>query len=434
MLLGLVLGPSVLGLMEVGLGSSALRVFATLGLALVLFTDAVTLKLGEASEHLRLASLILGPGTLLATGAMAVLAHYLLGLDWAASVVLAAALASTDPVMLRGLLHRRDLPRQARLGLRLESGLNDIVLLPILLVAMSFMPGGRGASMGEMLLELFVLGPVAGLVVGWASILALRTARARIGVRRDYESIYSLGVCFTAYAAGEALHGSGFLAAFAAGAVISALDPELCDCFIEYGETTAEMLLMFMFVLLGGSLIWSGFPLRTWPIVAFVALSLLARPIALWLSLLAEKMDLRSRKLIIYFGPRGLSTLLLALLPAFEGRAGSDKIFAVAGLVVLASVVVHGGSIMAYGRKRPTRTTTRLRVAAPRVTPDDENLLITVDELRSVPDVRLADVRSLRAYEDSDERIDGAVRVDPDDPLRSLAAFSPTDWIALFCT
>jgi len=72
-------------------------------------------------------------------------------------------------------------------------------------------------------------------------------------VRRDYESLYSLGIAFTAFAAAETVHGSGFLAAFAAGMTIAALDVELCDCFVEYGAVTAEMLLLFTFVLLGSS-------------------------------------------------------------------------------------------------------------------------------------------------------------------------------------
>ena len=106
---------------------------------------------------------------------------------------------------------------------------------------------------------LFILGPGAGVAIGLLGVAALDLIRKRIGVRRDYESLYSLGVAFTAFAAAEAVHGSGFLAAFAAGLTIAALDVELCDCFIEYGGVTAEMLLLFTFVIFGTSLIWTGF-------------------------------------------------------------------------------------------------------------------------------------------------------------------------------
>src|SRR4029077_5228647 len=98
----------------------------------------------------------------------------------------------------------------------------------------------------------------AGIAVGLLAIAALEMIRRKTGVRRDYESIYSLGGAFAAFAAAEAVHGSGFLAAFAAGLTISAIDVELCACFLEYGETPAEMALMFTFVLFGTSLIWTG--------------------------------------------------------------------------------------------------------------------------------------------------------------------------------
>jgi sodium/hydrogen antiporter len=101
LLLGAVLGPSCLGLLDIGLDSPFLRVVATLALALVLFSDAVTLNLTETRKNLRLATVILGPGTLLAAGVMAALAHFLLGWDWPIALMLASAIASTDPVMLR---------------------------------------------------------------------------------------------------------------------------------------------------------------------------------------------------------------------------------------------------------------------------------------------------------------------------------------------
>src|SRR5262245_62230793 len=103
--------------------------------------------------------------------------------------------------------------------------------------------------------------------------------RRKVGVRRDYESLYSLGIAFTAYAEADAAHGCVFLAAFAAGLTIAALDVELCDCFLEYGQTTAEMALLFAFVLFGSSLIWSGFTVLNLPILLFSIGVVFTRPI-----------------------------------------------------------------------------------------------------------------------------------------------------------
>jgi NhaP-type Na+/H+ or K+/H+ antiporter len=356
--IGAALGPAGLGALNLTLDSSALRVVATLSLTLVLFTDAVTLDLSEVRRHAILTLRVLGPGTLLSAALAAAAGWWLLDISWPGAIILGAALASTDPVLLRSLLARRDIPRAARQALRLESGLNDAVLLPVLIVAMAFL--GQDALLtatdwARLGLDLFVLGPGAGVAVGLLAVATLDLIRRRLGVRRDYESMYSLGVAFTAYAAAEAVHGSGFLAAFTAGITIAALDVELCDCFIDYGGATAEMALLFTFVLFGASLIWSGLTVLSWSTLAFAVVVLLVRPPVFLLSLSGSRVDREESVLIAWFGPRGLSSLLLVLLPVFAGLPGSEHLFAICCLVVLLSVIVHGGSPMLLGRRARRR-------------------------------------------------------------------------------
>ncbi|RYG25097.1 hypothetical protein EON82_08385 [bacterium] len=435
LLLGAVLGPAGLGVLHVGLDSPVLRVVATLSLALVLFTDALSLNLREVRKNLTLAGAILGPGTLLATAAMGFAGHYILGLSPALAAILAAALASTDPVLLRGLLRRPHLPSSARLSLRLESGLNDVVLLPVVLVAMTFAaPSSEGGvSVPKLLMQMLVLGPGAGVAVAAVSVWTLDYVRKNVGIRRDYESIYSLGVCLAAFAAAEALHGSGFLAAFAAGVTISALDVELCDCFQEYGETTAELLLLFTFVLLGASLIWSGLSLLGSALVAFLVLALAARPLSLMLTLKPLRIDDRSRAIIAWFGPRGLSTLLLVLVPVFGGTPGADRLFQYASVVVLFSVAIHGVSIMAFGSKRFQGATEPEAVVE---SPES----VTAEQVRAWMDggeyVQLADVRSTSAFADSDLVLPNSVRLDLGRPEVDAErhGFPKEAWIALYCT
>src|SRR6185503_3137686 len=104
LLLGAALGPSGAGLLYAGLDSPILRIVATLALTLVLFTDAITLDTRELRQHMPLALRVLGPGTLLSAAVTGLLAHFLLGLPAPAAAILGAALASTDPVLLRGLV------------------------------------------------------------------------------------------------------------------------------------------------------------------------------------------------------------------------------------------------------------------------------------------------------------------------------------------
>src|SRR5947207_6817580 len=162
LLIGAALGPAGLGILDLTLASPILHIVATLSLVLVLFTDAISLNLAEVRRARTLAVLVLGPGTLLSAALIAVLSWWLLGLSPGAAALLGAALASTDPVLLRGLLRRDDIPPAARQALRLESGLNDIVLLPIVLVAMAFLGASASASQlywARLALDRFVLGP-----------------------------------------------------------------------------------------------------------------------------------------------------------------------------------------------------------------------------------------------------------------------------------
>jgi sodium/hydrogen antiporter len=351
--LGAVLGPFGLGVLNISLSSPSLRVVAILSLTLVLFTDAVSLNIAAVRRRASLAFRLLGPGTLLCAALIALTGWWLLDLAVPAAAILGAALASTDPVLLRGLLRRRDIPEDARHALQLESGLNDAVLLPVVLIALAFLSPGTahsGAGFAKLGLNLFILGPGAGILIGLLGVAALDLIRKRLGVRRDYESLYSLGIAFTAFAAAEAVHGSGFLAAFTAGMTIASLDVELCDCFVEYGAVTAEMLLLFTFVLLGSYLIWTGFTVIDGPVLLFTAIAVLIRTPVYLVSLLGSEVDARGRLLIAWFGPRGLSSLLLVLLPVFAGVPSSDNWFSICSLVVLASVVLHGGSPMLLAR------------------------------------------------------------------------------------
>lgn len=453
--IGAALGPWGLGVFNLTLESPILRVVSILSLTLVLFTDAVTLNIAEVRRYAGLAFRMLGPGTIFCAALTALVAWWLLGIQPLSALVLGAALASTDPVLLRGLLRRRDISSVTREALRLESGLNDVVLLPIVVVAITLAGHHVHSSGGftRMGLGLFILGPGAGIAIGLLGVAALDLIRKRTGVRRDYESLYSLGIAFTAFAAAEAVHGSGFLAAFAAGLTIAALDVELCDCFIEYGGVTAEMLLLFTFVIFGASLIWTGFSVLSWPTVIFAAFSLLIRVPVYLLSLLGSSVDRRGRLLIAWYGPSGLSSLLLVLIAVFAGMPESDRIFAICSLIVLISVVLHGSTPMLLqriaGRKaHKTPAPPDAPLAAPVETrsppvvesgPSVGTQSVTLDELdqlqKSGDPVILLDVRTDRSRDTSGEQAGGSVRLPPDDTISQARKlnFPKGAWLIAYC-
>jgi len=445
--LGTLLGPYGLGLLDFGLESPTLGAIATLSLVLVLFTDAVSVDLAQVRTHFRIAAIVLGPGTLFSAAITAVAAWKILGLEPAEAAILGAALSSTDPVMMRGLLRLPEVPAAARFALRIESGLNDVVTLPIVLVSIAVLGAQGLPAMGQtakVLSSVFILGPLAGVAVSYGAVRAMVATRGWMGMRRDYESLYVLGIAFTAYAAAEALHASGFMAAFAAGLTISLTDVELCDCFHDYGEATAEMLLLLSFIAFGASLVWTGLGVLDRPTLLFAAIALLCRPLVLLLFLPRRGLDPVARRIIVWFGPRALSSLLLVLLPVFAGIPGSGRLFPVTALVVLLSVAGHG-ALLAWATHGLTRREERSEEpAGPGGSPRGSDIvrhpeLITFEELErlrasGVP-VGLLDVRTDRSYEGSPLSAAGAIRLRPDRAVESAASLAlPREaWLVAYC-
>ena len=435
---GALLGPYGLGLVDIGFESPELHALAMLALALVLFSDAVTIDATEVRTRRPLLWRLLGPGTIFPAALIALSARFLLGVSWPASAILGAALASTDPVLLRSVLRFRGFPKLPRIALRIETGMNDVVLLPVVVLSILALGGATaaapvpGGEVARAIVGLFILGPALGALAGWFGIILLERIRSRWGVRRDYESLYAIGIALSAFALAESVGGSGFLAAFAAGFMVSSQDVELCDCFLEYGEATAEMLLLLTFVALGASLIWTGFEVIDFPTVVFVMIALVARTVVLYPVLTRAHVAGRDRKLIALFGPRGLSSLLLTLLPVFAGVAGSERLFSITCLVVLCSVVLHGTGIAIYLRrnhlepavvKAPKELPLAVSERAP-FSPEPEEFedRITIEEVRQLQasgeDVILLDARAERNRRNSDVQAAGSIRVDPHDPVR----------------
>lgn len=442
--LGAALGPWGFGLVAIGFASPELRTLAVLALVLVLFSDAVTIDTAEVRVRKRLAWRVLGPGTLVPAALIGISAWYLLDVPAPAAAILGAALASTDPVLLRTMLRSPALPPAPRIALRLESGMNDVALLPIVVISMMLLaaaaPGAAALSstdVGRHLMGLFLLGPALGATVGYVGIVLLGHIRGRVGVRRDYESMYALGLAFTGYAAAEAVGGSGFLAAFAAGFMVASQDVELCDCFLEYGEATAEMLLLLTFVALGTSLIWTGLTVISINTLIFAVIALFIRTLVLYPMLRNVGLSQRERKLVALFGPRGLSTLLFMLLPVFAGVPGAESLFTIACLVTLLSVIIHGGGMAIFLRAN-TPAGTRVIATSAGLTATAKNANAALDagppkgqlperiKLAEVRDmltrsdqVVVVDARTERSYRADPRRAAGAIRMAPDDPVRT---------------
>ena len=265
----------------------------------------------------------------------------------------------------------------------------------------------------------------------------------------DRRSSYALaGLVSAAYAAGTAVGGDGFLAAFAAGIAVVLLNNALCDCFLEYGETTAEMAMLLAFILFGAVL---STLVGTVPLAATLALAAIvifvARPLAISLVLAPATISRRARAFIGWFGPRGLSSLLFALLLVHDGVADAERLLAITGLVVFVSVVLHGASATPlaawYGRtaRREDLPEETLADAAHllHIGPDGSSSVPRMlpaelkRRLESGPPITILDVRRSAAFGSSGRRIPGAIRMPVDTILSRLREIPPGVPVVLYC-
>ncbi len=446
--LGLLLGGGGLGVIEIGPHDAVLEAVATLTLSLVLFLDAVKLDVKELGRKWAIPFLILGPGTLLIIAIGAVPFVLVFGFSWIVALMGGAILASTDPVVLREILRDNRIPRSARQVLRIEAGTNDIVVLPVLLVliAVHHEEAGSLAAWSVFLAKLLVLGPVIGFAIGGAGAWLMARADRRMGVRTEYQALYGVGLVLAAFTAATAAGGDGFLGAFAAGFAVVVLNQILCSCFLEYGETTAEMAMLVTFILFG-AVLSTLYGLVDW--VPAIGLALFVvffiRPPILALVLLRARLSWPARFFISWFGPRGLNSLLLALLVVLADVPGAETLLAIVGVVVGASVILHGSSALPaaswYGRKVASDTLIEEREATAAAlfnihvdAPDRVTPAVLHEALQGHNPPIVLDVRSRSTYDKDGVRIPGGVRVRPDEVIR-WASENPLDkQVVAYCT
>jgi NhaP-type Na+/H+ or K+/H+ antiporter len=448
--LGLLLGDGVTGAVSVDLEDDALRAVAFATLSLVLFLDAVRLDLGHLRRDWIVPALTLGPGTLLVIALVAVAAMLIAGLEPVPAFLVGAALASTDPVVLRDVLRDRRVPGAVRRALSVEAGTNDLIVLPTVLVLIAVAADRAGSVGGWLgfLVELLFVGPALGAAVGVAGAYLMHFADSRHPVRSEWQALYGIGLVLGAFAVGETVGADGFLASFAAGAAVSASNRTLCDCFLDFGEVISELLMLLSFVLFGVVLSTELGDVAVGEALLLAAVALVAvRPLAITAALSVRRAALspEAKAFIGWFGPRGLNSLLLALLVVEAGVVGSREVFGLVGLVVLVSVYVHGSTATPltawYGGRvdRKTPPEERESTAADLLGPSAEHSpRISVAELAKLlesdePPV-VVDVRSRASYARDPVRIPDAVRVRPDDVAKWGANRARDRLIVLYCT
>ena len=352
-LLGLALSEHGLGWLEPALGGGVIHGLAELTLVLVLFTDASRIELSCLRREGSLPARLLGIGLplTLAVGLLAALLVFP-GLGVFEAFLLAAILAPTDAALGQAVVSNPLVPVRIRQSLNVESGLNDGIALPVVLVAASLAGAREGG--GDLAYWLWfaglqlVLGPVAGVGVGLlGGRLVERSMRAG-WMNAAFQRLSVLGLALLAFAGAELVGGNGFIAAFVAGLTLGNASRAVCDCLYEFGEAEGQLLTLLVFLSFGAVMVPEAWPYWDARALLYAVLSLtVVRMVPAALSLLGAGLLAPSLAFIGWFGPRGLASILFALIVVEEGRlASGGMIEAVVVLTVLLSTFAHG--ITAY--------------------------------------------------------------------------------------
>ncbi len=351
---GMIVGTGGFGWFDLELESEAVSVLVEATLVLVLFTDAVRIDLRVLLRRAAIPTRLLGIGfplTILAGVGAGMLIFPDLGT--AEVALLAAILAPTDAALGQAVVSDPRLPMRIRQALNVESGLNDGIAVPVVtvLLAVVLSETGGGASDWVTLAAREVgFGVLAGVLIGGlgGKLLDLRSEAG--AVQGVYRQLAALAVAIGAFALAGVLDGNGFIGAFTAGLTFGQIAGRQCDTVQDFTEDEGELLSAVTFLVFGSLVVGPVLGDVTWQTIAYATASLtVVRVVPVLLAMIGSGTQFETRLFLAWFGPRGLASILFALLvvDAMDSPTG-QMVFTVAAWTVLASVFLHGITASAW--------------------------------------------------------------------------------------
>lgn len=344
---GFVAGHGDLGLIDLDPTDPVVGKLAELALFSVLFTDGMKVNLRDLTSAWRLPgrALLLGmPLTLLL---IAVLARYVAGLPWLQAFMVGAVLSPTDPVFAAAIIGRSEIPQRLRHLLNVESGINDGIALPVVLVLLTLM--GVGDSTVASLATELGSGVLLGIGIPW---VAARVESWRISrLAAAYQPLFAVAVGLLVFSLTSLLQANEFLAAFAAGITLATSRPQLSEDFHPFGELVTELFKLAALLVFGALMSMQFLYSIPWQGYVFVAVVLLlARPAALALALLRSHLDWKERAVAAWFGPKGFASVVYGILLLKSGAPDADEMFHLIALVVASSIIAHSSTDVPVAR------------------------------------------------------------------------------------
>jgi NhaP-type Na+/H+ or K+/H+ antiporter len=270
------------------------------------------------------------------------------GLTMLELAILATALAATDAALGKAVATNKKVPARIREALNLESGLNDGLCVPVLLLFIALAKAGTSESgIIAMATTFFVkelgIGIAVGLVVTAGGSWLYHRAWKLGWIEMDWRQLPVIFLSLTCFAVAQTLHGSGFIAAFVGGLLFGYLARRNTHDLVLDTEGVGETLGMLTWALFGSVVIPKVIDLFNWQVIVYALLSLtLIRMLPIVLSLTGTKERIESKLFLSWFGPRGLASIVFAVIVINNNLPGSELISVVVTCTIILSAFAHG--------------------------------------------------------------------------------------------
>lgn len=326
-----------------------LEIIAELTLVVLLFTDASRIDAKALMKELGLPVRLLGIGLPLTMLLGAVVGKLLFpDFSWWEVALLSAILAPTDAALGQAVVSNTLVPSRIRQALNVESGLNDGIAVPFVMLFASLAAVTMETASASHWLVFWMmqitLGPIAGIVVGLVGGRLIEAAARREWVTESFMRLSGIAFAVLAWAGATAIGGNGFIAAFVCGMTIGAATKIVKPAIQEFGETEGQMMSLAAFLLFGATFVLPAFQTATEVDWVYAILSLtVVRMLPVAISLIGTKIAFSTTLFLGWFGPRGLASLIFALLVTREHEfAHGQQLFTIAMLTATLSIVAHG--------------------------------------------------------------------------------------------
>lgn len=349
MFFGLISGPFGLGFLDLNVDADFLSNLAELTLALVLFTDASNANLRELkhSYHIPQRLLLFGlPLTIL----LGILTGYFLfdGLALLEIAILATMLAPTDAALGKAVVTNHAVSSNIRESLNVESGLNDGICVPVLLIflALATSPGADG-SVSMLALKLTVEAIGIGVIVGAGLVFAgaglLKQCAKLDWVTETWQQLSVPSLAVACFAVAQWFGGSGFIACFVGGMLFGRLAKHHKHKLLLAAEGTGDALALLTWVVFGAAVVGQSTASFSWQVVVYALLSLtIVRMLPVFLALTGMNLRTDEKLFIGWFGPRGLASIVFSVIVLNEHLPGGDIILMTVVCTILLSIIGHG--------------------------------------------------------------------------------------------